>query len=185
MFVYEEDKYEKWFVGFDFEVYQCDFDEKVDATEENSLEVEEGTSWNKVHVSVSFSVGCNVDGVEICHVSSENPGELVSQFVVILLEMGEKKYRAAVERLEYIFDQLEQLKVHEISCLEESNLAGVGFLDDDDNVEMDNDDNVMSKGMKKLEKLYNKFEVYCKELVVFGFNSAGNDIKLIKKFLFK
>ena len=88
--VREEDKYEKWFACYDFEAYQRDFDEKVDADEENSLEVEERTSWNKGHVPVSFSAGCNVDGVETCHVSSKDPGELVSQFVVILLEMGEK-----------------------------------------------------------------------------------------------
>ena len=69
--------------------------------------------------------------------------------------------------------------------LEESHLAGVVFLDDDDDMEMDNDDNATNKGMKKLDKLYKKFEVYCKELVVFGFNSTGYDIKLIKKFLFK
>ena len=29
--VCEEDKYEKWFAYFDFEAYQCDFDEKMDA----------------------------------------------------------------------------------------------------------------------------------------------------------
>ena len=40
--------------------------------------------------------------------------------------------------------------------LEESNSAGVDFLDDDDDVEMDNDDNVMSEGMKRLQKLYKK-----------------------------
>ena len=97
--VREEDKYEKWFACFDFEVYQRDFDEKVDADEENSLEVEEGTSWNKVHVPVSFSVGCNVDRVETCHVSSKDPGELISRFVDILLEMGKKKYRAVVETI--------------------------------------------------------------------------------------
>ena len=57
---------------------------------------------------MSVGVGCNVDRVETCHVSSKDPGELVSQFVGILLEMGEKNYRAAVERFEYIFDQLEQ-----------------------------------------------------------------------------
>ena len=96
--------------------------------------------------------------------------------------MGEKKYRAAVERFQYIFDQLEQLKVQEMDHLEESNEAGVCFLDDDDNVEMDNDDNVMSEGMKRLEKLYEKFEAYCKELVVFGFNSAGYNVKLIKNW---
>ena len=184
--VREEDKYEKWFACFDFEAYQRDFDEKVDADEENSLDVEEGTSWNKVHVPVSFSAGCNVDGVETCHVSSKDPGELVSQFVAILLEMSEKKYRAAIERFEYIFDQLEQLKVQEMDRLEESNGTGVNFLDDDNvDVEMDNDDNVTSEGMKKVDKLYKRFEAYCKELVVFGFNSSGYDIKLIKKFLFK
>ena len=120
VWVQEEDKYGKWFACFDFEAYQHDFDEKVDAAEENSLEVEEGTSWNKVHVPVSFSIGCNVDRVETCHVSSKDPGELVSQFVTILLEMGEKKYRAALERFEYIFDQFEQLKVQEMDRLEEA-----------------------------------------------------------------
>ena len=50
-----------------------------------------------MHMPVSFSVGCNVDGVETCHVSSKDPGELVSQFVDILLKMAEKKYSAAVE----------------------------------------------------------------------------------------
>ena len=93
-----------------------------------------------MHVPVSFSEGCNVDGVETCYVSCKDPGELVSQFVAILLEMGEKKYRAAVERFEYIFEQLEQLKVQEMDRLEEANLAGVDFLDDDDdNMEMDNE----------------------------------------------
>ena len=39
--------------------------------------------------------------------------------------------------------------------MEEVNLAGVDFLDDDnDDVEMDYDDNVTSEDMKKLDKLY-------------------------------
>ena len=42
--VHETDKYEKWFGCFDFEAYQRDFDEKVDADEENSLELEERMS---------------------------------------------------------------------------------------------------------------------------------------------
>ena len=69
--------------------------------------------------------------------------------------------------------------------LAELNGAGVDFQDYDDDVEMDNNDDATNKGMKKLDKLYKKFEAYCKELVVFGFNSAGYDIKLIKKHLFK
>ena len=50
---------------------------------------------------------------------------------------------------------------------------------------MDENGGLTSKHMKSLENLYGKFEGYCKELVVFGFNSAGYDIKLIKKYLFK
>ena len=69
--VREEDKYEKWFACYDFEVYQRNFREGVDQVEE--LDSEEGTSWNKVHVPVLFSVGCNLEGVETCHVSSKDP----------------------------------------------------------------------------------------------------------------
>ena len=39
--------------------------------------------------------------------------------------------------------------------------------------------------MKSLENVFEKFEGYCKELAVFGFNSAGYDVTLIKMFLFK
>ena len=61
------------------------------------------------------------------------------------------------------------------------------FLDNagDDDLEMDEHGGLTSKHMKSLENLYGKFEGYCKELAVFGFNSAGYDIKLIKKYLFK
>ena len=66
-------------------------------------------------------------------------------------------------------------------------VKGVDFLDDggDDDLEMDENGGVTSKHMKSLENLFRKFEGYCKELVVSGFISAGYDVKLIKKFLFK
>ena len=50
---------------------------------------------------------------------------------------------------------------------------------------MNENGGLTSKHMKSLENLYGKFEGYCKELAVLGFNSAGYDITLIKKFLFK
>ena len=106
--------------------------------------------------------------------SNKDPGELVSQFVVILLEMGEEKYRAAVERFEYIFDQLEQLKVQEMDCLEESNGAGVGFLNDDnDDLEMDNDDDVMSEGMKRLENYVKSFRLIVRSWLYFDSIQLG------------
>ena len=173
--VREEDKYEKWFACYDSEVYQRDFREGIDQVEE--IESEEGTSWNKVHVPVAFNVGCDLEGVETVHVSSKDPEELTAKLVGTLLEMAKKKYEVCVERYEYMFEQLEQLKVQEMVRLQE------GMVDDD--LELDENCGVSSKHMKSLEDLFKKFEDYCKELAVFGFNSAGYDIKLMKKYLFK
>ena len=66
--VHEEDKYEKWFECYDFEAYQWDFRIGIDQVKE--LDSEESTSWNKMHVPVSFSVGYNLEGVETVQVSS-------------------------------------------------------------------------------------------------------------------
>ena len=99
--VREEDKYEKWYACYDLEAYQRDFREGLDQVEE--LDSAEGTSWNKVHVPVSFSVGYNLEGVETVHVSSKDPKELAAKLVGTLFEMGDKKYRAAIERYEYVF----------------------------------------------------------------------------------
>ena len=144
-----------------------------------------------MHVPVSFSVGCNLEGVETCHVSSKDPKELTAKLVGTLLEMADKKYRAAVERYEYIFEQINDMMQMEEDWLSEMNgdmvVSVAEFLDNagGDDLEMDENDGVISKQMKSLENLIGKFEGYCTELAVFGFNSAGYDVKLIKKFLFK
>ena len=177
-------KYEKWFACYDFEAYQHDFDEKMDGAEE--IESDEGMSWNKMHVPVSFSVDCNLERVETVHVSSKDPEELTAKLVGMLFEMADKKYRAAVERFEYIFEQINDLMQMERDNLSEMNgdmmVSVAEFLDNagDDDLEMDENGGLTSKHMKSLENLYGKFEGYCKELAVFGFNSAGYDIKLIK-----
>ena len=187
--VQEEDKYEKWFACYDFEAYQCDFHEGIDQVEE--IESEEGTSWNKMHVLVSFSVGCILEGVEMVHVSSKDHEELTAKLVDTLFEMADKKYMAAVERFEYIFEQIDDLMHMEHHHLAEMNgdmvVSVAEFLDNagDDDLEMDENGGLTSKHMKSLENLYRTFEGYCKELAVSGFNSARDDIKLIKKYLFK
>ena len=142
--VREEDKYEKWFACYDFEAYQRNFREGIDQAEE--IESEEGTSWNKVHVPVSFSVGCNLEGVDTVHVSSKDPEELTAKLVDTLLEMAKKKYEACVERFEYIFEQLKQLKVQEMDRLQ-----GDGS---DDDLEMDENGGVTSTRLKSLENLF-------------------------------
>ena len=101
---------------YEFEAYQRDFREGVDQVEE--IESEEGTSQNKVHVPVLFSVGCNLEGVEMIHVSSKDPEELTAKLVGKLFEMADKKYRAAVERYEYIFKQ-----IYDLMCMERDHLT--------------------------------------------------------------
>ena len=72
-------------------------------------------------------------------------------------------------------------------CMERHHLAEMNgdmvvsvaeFLDNagDDDLEMDENCGLTSKLMKSLESLFGKFEGYCKELAVFGFNSTGYDI---------
>ena len=118
-------------------------------------------SWNKVHVPVSFSVRCNLEGVETCHVSSKDPEELTAKLVGTFLEMADKKYRAAVECYDYISEQLKQLKVQEMDCLQELNgdmvVSVAEFLDNDD-LEMCENGGVTSKHMKSIENLFGKFE---------------------------
>ena len=136
-------------------------------------------------------MGCNLEGVDTVHVSSEDPDELTTKLVGTLFEMADKKYRAAVERFEHIFEQINDLMQMERGNLSEMNgdmvVSVSDFLDNagDDDLEMDENGGLTSKHVKSLDNLYGKFEGYCKELAVFGFNSAGYDIKLIKKYLFK
>ena len=99
--------------------YQCDFHEGFDQVEE--LDSEEGTSWNKMHVSVSFSVCCNLEEVKMVHVSSKDPEELTAKLAGMLFEMADKKYRAAVERFEYILEQINDLMQMERDNLSEMN----------------------------------------------------------------
>ena len=142
--VREEDKYEKWFACYDFEAYQPDFREDIDQVEK--FESQEGTSWNKVHVPVSFNVGCNLEVVETVHVSSKDPEELTAKLVGTLLEMAKKKYEACVEHVEFIFEQLERLKVQEMVSLQEDMVH--------DDLELDENGGVSSKLMKSLGNLF-------------------------------
>ena len=85
-------------------------------------------------------------GVDTVHVSSKDPEELTFKLVDTLLEMAKKKYEACVERFEYIFEQLKELKVQEMDRLQ-----GDGS---DDDLEMDENGGVTSKCLKSLENLF-------------------------------
>ena len=129
--------------------------------------------------------------METKHVSSKDPEELTAKLVGTLFEMADTKYRAAEERFDYIFEQINDLMQMERDKSSEMNgdraVSVADFLDNagDDDLEMDENGGLTSKHMKSLENLYGKFEGYWKELAVVGFNSAGYDIKLIKSICLK
>ena len=127
-------------------------------------------------------MGCNLDGVETEHRSSKDPGELLSQFVNVLMEMANKKYEACVERYEHIFIMMDGLLEWERARMESINPC---TYTGDDLIKDKIGKIVSTTLLKELENVSDRFESYCKELPVFGFSSAGYDIKLIKKYLFK
>ena len=74
------------------------------------------------------------------------------------MNLADKKYRAAVERFEYIFEQIDDLMHMEHHHLAEMNgdmlVSAAEFLDNagDDDLEMDENGGLTSKHMKSLEK---------------------------------
>ena len=119
-----------------------------------------------------FSVGRNLEGMETFHVSSKEHKELTSNLVETQLNMADKKYRAAVKRFEYIFeqtDELMQMESDHLSDMDGNMVTGANFLNGGDyDLELDENGGVSSKHMKSLKNLFEKFEGYCNELLVFG-----------------
>ena len=128
---------------------------------------------------MSFSVGCNLEGVETEHRSSKDP---VEQFVDVLMEMAKKNYEACVERYEHIFIMMDGLLERERSRTESINPRTYSG----DDLIKDKKGNIVSTMLlKELENVNARFELHCRELPVFVFNSAGYDIKLKERYLFK
>ena len=98
----------------------------------------------KIHVPVSFSVGANLEDVETVHVSSKDPGDLLSKFVDVLLEMADKKYQISVAKFEDIFKALREAINKEKERTEEDH------LDDDYDLDELMDGDVKWMGMEAL-----------------------------------
>ena len=123
---------------------------------------------------VTFSVGSNLDGAD------KYLARLMSKLVGKLLEIAGLKYEASKARFIHFFCQLDEMKEAELEWLDEVNqdLQAQGIDPEElmnDDAEIAEDNSITSEQSKVLEKLYEKLEGYCKELDVFGFNSARYD----------
>ena len=90
----------------------------------------------------------------------------------------------------HIFHQLDEMQEAELERLDEVNQDSQAQGMDleelmNEDVKIAEDGGITSEQLKVLEMLWGKFEVYCQQLGVFGFNSAGYDVKLIKQYLFR
>ena len=176
----DELKFRKYFPFFDFEAYQRDFNRVQDREQE---ELGEHTTWNKVHVPISYSVSSNVPGaMDVCHFASADPKELINHFVGTLLAIARQKEQSTHERFEDVYAAIDL--AYEFSAQQQQNNDD----NDDDDMDLmldDDTEEVETDRMKKLSELKQKLEDYCKELAVLGFNSSSYDINLLYRYLFQ
>ena len=101
----DDKKFENYFSVFDFETFQRDFNKDTDREQD---ELGEYTTWNKIHVPVSYSVGSNVPGAEeIKHYASEDPRDLVVQFFKTLKAIAHARERIMLDQFEDVFTEIE------------------------------------------------------------------------------
>lgn len=165
----EEEQFYPWFAVYDFESIL----EKVSNDRTPKME------WITKHVPISFAVSSNVLGFTSPHcVVNEDIGELVTALSCTLSEIQVNAYELARSKWEYVYDGLENLRQVAIAegCLREE-LYGTAPLSKEK--EKDEDEIIL----KQLDQLKMKFEKYCKQLPVLGFNSAKYDLNLIKSKL--
>ena len=78
----DDKRFKKYFAAFDVKACQRDFNKDTDREQD---ELGENTTWNRIHVPVSYSVDSNVPGTEeIKHYASEDPKDLAVHFVETL-----------------------------------------------------------------------------------------------------
>jgi G:T-mismatch repair DNA endonuclease (very short patch repair protein) len=126
-----------------------------------SLHPTKKLSWTHEHIPISVALCSNVDGFTepICIVN-DNCDELVGEMVDYMKEIADVVRTKKLEKFENVFKKLHD-KIEEYR--EES--------------EIKKHHGVM---VSLLEKLCTRFEKYCFELPVLGFNSGRYDINLIK-----
>ena len=118
----------------------------------------EKTTYLNTHIPVSISVASNVpDFTDAKFFCDEDPSTLVRDFVNHLREISDVAFAKSCEKWRSAIDLLHG-KIAE--C-----------------------ENPIER--KHLRSLQNEFETYCKQLLVFGFNSSKNDFVLLCKYLLK
>ena len=178
---YREDRKKfKNLAVFDFESF---------CVKEETYKETETTKWIGKHVPIPVSISSNLIP-EPNFLCNSDPRHLVSSFVSALEGLATQS--KAQMKLRF-FEVETAIKIKLLSVLEQLNQRhsqreGVFDYDNDEYFNDTAEEKELSTQFLQMQKnqlidLQEHFECYCNTLLVFGFNSAKYDIKLIKSYL--
>jgi hypothetical protein len=164
VFVDQSERIYPWFIVFDFEAM-------LKKTQTNTTNKQQ---WINQHFPISVSLCSNIpDHREpVCFVNADMD-ELLTTMIDRMTEMSIEANNMAQRKWEYVFDELE----HERNRWQ--NLPKSCNVDNTD----DGNQDLGAKMLRKIENLIQKFERYCKQVPVLGYNSARYDLNLVKERL--
>ena len=156
-----EKKYFKEFIVFDMEAMLSPV----------SIRSSSKLYWTHNHIPISVAVCSNVDGFTspFCIVN-ENTDELIQEMVEYMKEIAEKVKQEKIK----LFEE-ENEKLSEI----------ILYWEHQNEVNDETSTNCNKTMLSQLKTIQNKFEKYCSEIPVLGFNSARYDINLVKAKILK
>ena len=154
--VEQVDRFYDYFAVFDFEACL------------KKLPYEEGskTNYTQEHCPISVACASNVPGYQegSCFVNS-NPNLLVKSMLDYLSEIQLIAKEMVEEKLHYVREELDGLML---------------FWEEQDAEDTRLYVRIMKK---KLQETSNRFDIYCSQLPVLGFNSAKYDLNLVKRYI--
>ena len=176
----DDQKLVKNLAVFDFESI-CIPEEKFKNTET--------TSWIGKHVPISVSISSNLITMPI-FLCNSNPRDLVESFIDAVEGLATQSKAQMKLKFLAIETAIKSKLSRTLESLNERrcrNQRGFEFEDhcfEDDNEEKDASTQFLQMQKNQLIEIQKHLERYCNVLPVFGFNSAKNDINLIKSYLF-
>ena len=156
IFVDNDDRFYDYFAVFDFEAYL----KKLSHNDTDK------TNFTQEHYPISVALASNVPGYEEgrCFVNAD-PDELVKSMLEYLREIQLSAKELLDEKLNYVREALD---------------AMVLYWEEQDTEDTHLYVQIMKK---KIEQISNRFDLYCAQLPVLGFNSAKYDLNLVKRYI--
>jgi hypothetical protein len=165
IYVREEDRIFEWFLVFDFEALLL----------KTNIKTSEKLQWSHKHVPMSVSVCSNVDGFKQpkCFVNIDTD-DLLKSMVDYMYLISNTAYILAREKWSHVVEMLKD----ENDVQPSRKKMRRSEQTEDETLDKDDYDN-FERSIRK--RIAFKFETYCHQIPVLGFNSSKYDIPLIRE----